>query len=165
MQVSDSIRTANLLQQQSQQAKSAAPNPAENARSQSVENQSTQNPDRETFDIPALENMSDEEYEAFVRATKGMSETETVQAAEGLNLIASAYEASQRAINGGLLRALNGDEQPGLMADLAKGDLKAAIDQGSEVLNQMKEGDQVRLARLMERMAMALTQTGLNLQG
>ena len=108
--------------------------------------------------------MSDEEYAAFLRATQGMDEAAQVQAAEGLNLLASTYQNAQQVISGGLLAALGGD-QSDLLQDLAKGDLRAAINQGADVLGRMNQNDQIRLVQLMERMAMALTQTGLNLQG
>ncbi len=166
MQINDQMNTAALAQQTNRQAKEAAslPGATQAASPQSLQ-ETAPTQQRDTFEIPILEQMSDEEYTAFLRATRGMSEAQTVQAAEGLNLIAESYKATQQVINGGLLSAMQSDEPSDLLADLAQGDLKAAIDQGAGVLGQMQEGDQVRLARLMERMAMALTQTGLNLQG
>lgn len=121
--------------------------------------------DRETFGLALLENMSDDEYDAFLRATKGMDSTKVERAGQTLQLVASAYENSQRLINGGLLAALNSEEPPSLMSDLKSLNVQKAINEGIEVLKQMNENDQRQSVRVLERMAMALTQSGLNLQG
>lgn len=170
MRVADSYNPNALLQQQAGLGAEAAAQAKSGAQKIAQKNETAeaaQSPDkRHTFDLPLLENMNDEEYEAFLRATQGMSDTDAQRAAQRLQLIAAAYEQSQRLINGGgMIAALSGQEQPSLLGDLSRGDVRAAINEGADVLRRMGQSDQAQSVRLMERLAMALTQKGLNLQG
>lgn len=116
--------------------------------------------------LPLLEGMSDDEYDAFVRATKGLDETKIERAGQTLQLVASAYQNAQQIMSGGaLLAALNGQEPPSLLADLKSLNVQKAINEGIDVLKRMNETDQRESVRTLERMAMALTQRGLSLQG
>lgn len=47
---------------------------------------------RQTYGLSVLEEMSDEEYRAFLRATAGMSESEKIFAAQSLYRLNLAYE-------------------------------------------------------------------------
>lgn len=121
--------------------------------------------ERTTYGLDILENMADEEYDAFLRATRGMDSTKVERSAQTLQLIAAAYQNTQNLITSGLASTLNGEEFPSLMNDLKSLDVRKAIDEGISVLKQMSENDQRQSVRLLERMAMALTQSGLNIHG
>ncbi|MGE4294099.1 MAG: hypothetical protein AB7E49_00155 [Campylobacterales bacterium] len=171
MRIADSYNPSALLQQQAGLGADAAAQAKANAQRIAQKNETQETPEaskneRQTFDLPLIENMNDEEYEAFMRATQGMSDTDAQRAAQRLQLIAAAYEQSQRLINGGgMIAALSGQEQPSLLGDLSRGDVRTAINEGADVLRRMGQDDQIQSVRLMERLAMALTQKGLNLQG
>lgn len=170
MRIADSFNPSALLQQQAGLGAEAAAQAKAGANRQAQKNElieeSQKTADRQTFELPLIENMDDAEYEAFLRATQGMSDTQAERAAQKLQLVASAYQESQRLIQGGgLVAALNGQQPPSLLGDLSRGDVRTAINEGADVLRRMGQDDQIQTVRLMERLVMALTQKGLNLQG
>lgn len=127
-------------------------------------NQPPAKEERTTYGVPLITKMSDEEYSAFLRATKGLDEKQIERSAQTLQLIASVYQNTQNLINGGgMISALTGDQA--LMNDLRSLNVQKAINEGISVLKNMNENDQRQSVRLLERMAMALTQSGLNLHG
>lgn len=112
---------------------------------------------RETYGLATLENMSDEEYAAFERATANMSPTEKMRAAQSLHLVAKSYQQAQSNINGGgLVNYMNGN------TDFFTQNTNV-LEEGIRVLNQMNDGSSKAMSNFLMRYKGALASNGLNL--
>lgn len=115
---------------------------------------------RETYGLSTLEQMTDEEYAAFTRATAKMSPNEKIQAAQSLHLIAKSFEQAQQMINGGgLVQAMSGNASD-------TGYFKSnpdMLDKGISVLKEMSSGEGRSMASFLIRYKGALAGGGLNI--
>lgn len=115
---------------------------------------------RETYGLSTLEQMTDEEYAAFARATAKMSPNEKIQAAQSLHLVAKSFEQAQQMINGGgLVAAMSGNSTD-------SGYFKSnpdMLDKGISVLKEMSSGEGRSMASFLTRYKGALAGGGLNI--
>lgn len=88
----------NLFNPQKEQSENIRPNvpaPIKNATSETIKenptNDSAAQKERETYGLLVLELMSNDEYDAFKRATAGMSEGEKMLAAQSLYSLTNFY--------------------------------------------------------------------------
>ena len=115
---------------------------------------------RETYGLSTLEQMSDEEYAAFERATATMSPNEKIQAAQSLHLVAKSFEQAQQTLNGGgLVQALSGDSSSSGYFT-SNPDM---LDKGIAVLKNMSNNDGKSMANFLTRYRGALYGGGLNI--
>ncbi len=117
--------------------------------------------DRETYGLTTLEQMTDDEYAAFERATATMSPSEKIQAAQSLHLVAKSFEQAQQMINGGsLVSALSdsGSQDSGYFQ--SNPDM---LDKGISVLKEMSNSEGKSMASFLTRYKGALAGGGLNI--
>ena len=94
--------------------------------------------DRETYGLLSLETMSNEQYNAFLRATANMTEMERVQAAQSLHALAVTYTTNQQLIQSGLVAHLQ-SEDGGFtpLSQFSGNDMSHMLQGGVEVLRQL----------------------------
>lgn len=121
---------------------------------------------RETYGLKVMETMSDQEYQAFIRATGSMDDLGKTRAAQALHMMTSTYESSRQVMSGGLAATLNGTATSATELMEASAGLTSMIDEGITLFKQMSGGTQKDLNSFLQRYSYALkSEAAVDLQG
>lgn len=109
---------------------------------------------RETYGLSTLAWMSDDEYNAFERATDKMAPNEKIQVAQSLHLVARSYKEAQKKLLGEEF-ALK--EEPGYIKNNPD-----MLNKGIEVLSAMNNPQSKNIAKFLTRLKVALISPPIN---
>ena len=121
---------------------------------------------RETYGLKTMETMSDQEYQAFIRATNSMDDLGKTRAAQTLHMMTSSYESSRQVMSGGLAATLNGTAASATELMEASAGLTSMIDEGISLFKEMSGGGNKELNSFLQRYSYALkSEAAVDLQG